>query len=66
MNLIKKIKKIMEELSEQKRLEKEFEEENWNCYSFINYQKAKINYCDWISGKKLRTVEDYKKEKYGE
>ena len=63
MNLIKK---IINKVIKQRKLEQKFADENIMSYRFIDYVKAKVNYLNWFSKKKkFRTVEDYKKEKYG-
>jgi len=59
------IKRIITRVFEQRKLEKEFADENLMSYSFIDYQRAKVNYLNWINGKKFKTVRDHKRREYG-
>ena len=63
MNLIKK---IMFKIMKQRKLEQEFADENLMSYKPVNYIRAKVKYLSWVNGKKFRTIDDYKKEVYGD
>ena len=58
------LKKIINKIVEQRKLEKKFEEENIKSYSFPDYIKAKIDYFNWMNGRKFKTAKDYKIKNY--